>query len=167
MGDLVRISMTIEKPLFEQLEKLTAEAGAENRSRFIQDLLRTHLAIRAWGQGGPMHGTITLLYRHHQRELAAALLEIQHDTPVRILAATHVHLDHDTCMEVLLAHGQTRELHRLAEQFRQLKGVEQVAISLVSAPGPDPAADLSAARSAPSSPARSGRRCPAPIRPGQ
>lgn len=134
MSDLVRISMTLERQLLEQLDQLTGAAGVENRSQFLRDLLRTHLAIRAWSAGGLMHGTITLLYRHHQRELAASLLEIQHDSPVRNLATTHVHLDHDTCMEVLLVHGETRDLHRLSEQFRQLRGVEQVALSLVSAP---------------------------------
>lgn len=134
MSDLVRISMTLEKPLFEQLEKLTEATGAGNRSRFLQDLLRTHLAIRAFSTGGPMHGSITLVYRHHQRELPAALVEIQHDSKVTILAATHVHLDHHTCMEVLLVQGDSREIHQLSEQFRQLKGVDQVALSLVSAP---------------------------------
>ncbi len=133
MSDLVRISMTLEKPLFEQLERLTEATGAGNRSRFLQDLLRTHLAIRAFSAGGPMHGTITLVYRHHQRDLSGTLVQIQHDSAVRILAATHVHLDHDTCMEVLLTQGDSREIHRLSEQFRQLKGVDQVAISLVSA----------------------------------
>ncbi len=135
MSDLVRISMTLEKPLFAQLEKLTEATGAGNRSRFIQDLLRTHLAIRAFSAGGPMHGSITLVYRHHQRELPAALVEIQHDSKVTILAATHVHLNHHTCMEVLLVQGDSREIHQLSEQFRQLKGVDQVALSLVSPSG--------------------------------
>ena len=136
MSDLVRISMTIERQLLDQMDRLTGECGAENRSQFLRDLLRTHLAIRAAASGGTMHGTITMVYRHHQRELAAALVEIQHDSAARVLAATHVHLDHDTCLEVLLVQGQTRDLHHLSEQFRQLKGVDQVAISLVSGPEP-------------------------------
>lgn len=136
MSDLVRISMTIERDLFRQLETCTSEAEAGNRSRFLQDLLRTHLASRASDAGGRMHGTITLIYHHHQRALAAALLTLQHDSPVHVLATTHVHLDHDTCMEVLLAHGEAAELRRLSERFRQLRGVVQVAISLVASPAP-------------------------------
>jgi metal-responsive CopG/Arc/MetJ family transcriptional regulator len=45
MSDLVRISMTIERPLLEQMDRLTGECGAENRSKFLRDLLRTHLRL--------------------------------------------------------------------------------------------------------------------------
>ncbi len=131
MSELVRLSMSIERSLYEQLEEMVRQSGAGNRSEFIRDLLRTHLAIREWGQGGRVHGTISMVYDHHTRGLPGRLVELQHDCSAEIKVTTHVHLDHHRCMEVLIIHGTAAEIHLFTARLRQVKGVEQVALSLV------------------------------------
>lgn len=138
MSDLVRLSMTIERPLYEQMEALAAAAGVENRSQFIRDLLRRHLATRAWEAGEEVYGTLTLTYDHHRRELPARLLDLQHSGEVRILASTHLHLEHHRCLEVLIVHGRAGDLERFSQRFRQLKGVQHVALARVGPGCPPP-----------------------------
>lgn len=138
-SELVRISMSLERHLYEQLEELVERTGANNRSEFIRDLLRTHLAIRSWSHGGEMLATISMTYNHHVRQLPSRLVDLQHDCPATIISANHVHIDHHICLEVLLMRGRMADIHVFCEQLRQLKGVDQVELSMlpVRHPGRD------------------------------
>ena len=67
MSELVRMSMSIERPLFRKLEKMVAKSRYGNRSEFLRDLIREHLVDEEWDRNAESIGTITLIYDHHAR----------------------------------------------------------------------------------------------------
>ncbi|MBE6368356.1 MAG: nickel-responsive transcriptional regulator NikR [Lentisphaerae bacterium] len=128
-----RVSLALDEALLRQLDAKMAETKCGNRSEFVREVLRDHLVGLAWEKSdAEMLGTITLLYNHHQRELCAKLTELQHDSPVKILASTHVHLSHELCAEMIMAVGAPQVLHDLHHQIRQVRGVLHATLSMSS-----------------------------------
>ena len=106
MSDLVRLSISLEKPLLQRLERLVRSSRYTNRSEFIRDLIRQRLVEQQWAdQRQEVVGTITLIYDHHARQLADKLVDIQHDHHEMVMATTHVHLSHDLCAEMIMVRG--------------------------------------------------------------
>ncbi len=132
MGDLARLSFSLEQPLLERLEALRHEAGYANRSEFLRDLIRGRLVDRAWERDEEAVGTITLIYDHHARGLTEKLLNLQHDHHEVILATTHVHLDHHRCVEVTLVRGRAARIRAIADGLRRHKGVLHCELSMSS-----------------------------------
>lgn len=132
MSDLIRLSLSIEKPLFDKLEKLVGKSGYENRSEFVRDLIRDRLVKGEWDKDDEVLGTITLVYDHHQRKLTEKLIELQHDHHAAVLVTTHVHLTHHLCAEVILVRGRASLIRRLADAIHQQKGVLHAELSMTS-----------------------------------
>ncbi|MBD3165102.1 nickel-responsive transcriptional regulator NikR [bacterium] len=130
MGDLIRMSITMEKHLYEHMQNLLQLHGYENRSEFIRDMLRSRLVELEWERDRTVIGTITMVYDHDQRELNRKLMELQHQMHDNILATTHVHLDHNRCVEAVMIRGGAGTIQRLANQLRQQKGVLHVSLSM-------------------------------------
>lgn len=130
---LVRLSMSIEKPLFEQFERLVEQHGYANRSEFIRDLIREQLVHQDWEAGRrDMIGTITILYDHHTYQLSKKLTDIQHDKHEMFLATTHLHLTHELCAEMIMVRGKPERIREMADRLRQQKGVLHAALSISS-----------------------------------
>jgi CopG family nickel-responsive transcriptional regulator len=132
MSKLVRMSVSLEKPLYQRLDKLVKAAGYTNRSEYVRDMIRERLVQREWEQDREVVGTLTLLYDHHTRQLTDKLTDLAHDHHDIILSSTHVHLDHDHCLEVALLRGRGSRLRQLADTLRKQKGVLHAALSLSS-----------------------------------
>jgi len=132
VSDLVRLSLSIEKPLFEQLEKLVKTSGYENRSEFVRDLIRDRLVKGEWDKDEEVLGTITMVYDHHQRRLAEKLIDLQHHHHASVLVTTHVHLSHHLCAEVILVRGRASLIRKLADAIHQQKGVLHAELSMTS-----------------------------------
>jgi CopG family nickel-responsive transcriptional regulator len=129
MADLIRMSVSLEQPLYEKLESLLAESRYSNRSEFVRDLIRGALVQRQWQSEQRLLGTITLIYDHHATGLAARLTRLQHDFTGRVLATTHVHLDHHHCAEMIMVRGRARCIQALADAMRREKGVLHAALA--------------------------------------
>lgn len=129
MSDLVRLSLSIEKPLLDRLEKLVRHSGYTNRSEFVRDMIRERLVDREWDENREVVGTITLVYDHHVSGLSEKLTDEQHHHHKVILATTHVHLDKALCVEMILVKGRAREITELADRLRQHKGVLHAGLS--------------------------------------
>lgn len=133
MSDLVRLSISLEKPLLRQLEKLVKASRYTNRSEFIRDLIRERLVEQQWAdKNQEVVGTITLVYNHHARQLADKLLDIQHDHQQDILATTHVHLSHELCAEMIMARGSAPRIRSLTDRLRQQRGVLHAELAMSS-----------------------------------
>ena len=131
MSELVRLSLSLEKPLADQLERLVETTGYTNRSEFIRDAIRQQLVEQQWADTHQqVVGTITLVYDHHARQLSDKLVDIQHDHHDEILASTHVHLTHHLCAEMIMVRGDAKTVRRLADALRQQKGVLHGALSM-------------------------------------
>lgn len=123
MSELVRFTVSIEKPLFRKLEKLVKEAQYVNRSEYIRDMIRDNIVDLDWETDDVQLGTISLTYNHHTRGLTERLIEIQHHFHGKILANTHVHLANHICAEMVMVQGTGREIKSLADHLRREKGV--------------------------------------------
>jgi CopG family nickel-responsive transcriptional regulator len=132
MTNLVRASFSLDKHLHEQFQRLADERGYQNRSEFLRDLLRQHLVEEEWEKDQEALGTVTLVYDHHQRQLAAKLIDVQHDHYDIVLATTHVHLSHDLCAETIMLRGQASQIRSMADLLRKQKGVLHATLSMSS-----------------------------------
>jgi len=132
MPDLVRTSVAIEKPLYDQLEKLVRKSGYKNRSEFVRDMIRERLVQGQWAKDQEVLGTITLVYDHHRRQLSEKLISLQHRHHTHVLATTHVHLSHDLCAEVILVRGRASLIRKLADALHRQKGVLNAELSMAS-----------------------------------
>jgi CopG family transcriptional regulator, nickel-responsive regulator len=132
MSDLVRTSVAIEKPLYDQLEKLVRKSGYRNRSEYVRDMIRERLVQRQWAKDEEVLGTITLVYDHHRRQLTGKLISLQHHHQAHVLVATHVHLSHNLCAEVILVRGRASLIRQLADAIHQQKGVLSTELSMSS-----------------------------------
>ena len=135
MPDLVRLSLSIEKPLYDRLESLISDNGYANRSEFVRDMIRDKLVEREWDQNRETIGTLTLIYNHTMRKLSEKLTDIQHEFHDSVMVTTHVHLDHDLCVEVILLKGLSKDIQSAAKQLRQQKGVLHANLSFSSTGG--------------------------------
>ena len=95
MADLVRVSLSIEEPLLEKLERMRKAQRYTNRSEFIRDMIRDRLVEQEWERDQDVVGTVTLVYDHHHRQLSEKLTHLQHHHHELVLATTHVHLNKD------------------------------------------------------------------------
>ena len=132
MSELVRLSMSIEKPLYDKLEALVAQSRYTNRSEFLRDLIRDHLVEREWKSREEILGTISMIYDHHQRGLSARLTDLQHDFHGNILATTHIHLDHHHCAEMIMVKGRAGDIQRLADDMKRQRGVLHAKLAMSS-----------------------------------
>ena len=132
MSDLVRLSLSLEKPLLDRLEKLVKTSGYTNRSEFVRDLVRQRLVEQEWDKDREVVGTITLVYDHHQRLLAKKLTELQHHHHDAVLATTHVHLSPHLCAEVIIMRTKASHIRKMADRLQQQKGVLHADLALAS-----------------------------------
>ncbi len=133
MPALTRLSMSLEAPLAQRLDRLMRAAGATNRSEFIRDLIRTALVQNEWADSRrEVVGVITLVYDHHARQLVDKLMDIQHDHHDEILATTHVHISHDRCAEMIMIRGRASRIRTLVDLMRLQKGILHCDLSLGS-----------------------------------
>lgn len=132
MPKLMRVSISLEEPLYNRLERLRQGARYRNRSEFVRALVRGRLVEREWEENAEALGTVTLVYDHHRRALTGRLTEIQHHEHPVVLATTHVHLDEDLCAEMIMLRGRAGRLRRFADRLRRQKGVLHAALSMSS-----------------------------------
>jgi len=132
MPELVRLSVSLEDPLYQQLEELVEASGYENRSEFIRDLIRQKIVEDEWQAGDEVLATIHLVYDHHAGQLSAKLTHIQHHHDAQVLATTHIHLDHHLCAEMIMVRGVAADVRALANEMRRLKGVLAADVAMTS-----------------------------------
>ncbi|NLX06937.1 MAG: nickel-responsive transcriptional regulator NikR [Phycisphaerae bacterium] len=123
MSDVVRFTVSLEKPLFDRLEKLTSQSQYGNRSEFVRDLIRHRIVEQEWDRDQVLIGTISLIYDHHARGLTERLTAQQHQFAGKVLATTHVHLDEHLCAEMIMVRGKAHEIRSLADRMAREKGV--------------------------------------------
>lgn len=132
MSELVRLSFTIEEPLWQRMETMREAAGYSNRSEYIRDLVRSQIVDETWSSNKEAIGTITLVYNHEKRQLSEKLTSMQHEHHHAVLATTHVHLDRHLCAEMIMVQGKASLIRNMAEAMRKQKGILHVALSMSS-----------------------------------
>jgi len=122
--DTIRFSVSLPAGLLEELDRRVTSRGYPSRSELVRDMIRERLVEDAWQAGEEVAGVLSIVYDHHQRELAQKLIDIQHDGHVHVLCSTHVHLDHHNCLETIILQGHPPEIEHIAAEIGGLKGVK-------------------------------------------
>lgn len=133
MGKTIRFGVSLDSELLDQFDKLLGEQRYENRSEAIRDLIRNKLVEKEWEDTDKvLAGTLSLVFDHHQSDLAQRLTEIQHDYHDLILSTLHVHLDHHNCLEVLVLRGPGNQIRDLSQRLISTKGVKHGKLGLTT-----------------------------------
>lgn len=121
----IRFTVSLPEELLQELDARIISRGYSSRSEFVRDLIREKLVDDLWSQKEEdVVGVITLIYDHHQHELAKRMIEIQHESQARIHCTTHIHLDGHNCLETIILEGKTDQIHRSTLEIGGLRGVK-------------------------------------------
>lgn len=124
MSELTRVSISLESALLDRFDALTEAKGYATRSEAIRDLIRDRLLAEDAGTAdGDLVAVVSLVYDHHARELAARLIEKQHDHHHLAVATLHVHLGPRHCLEVSVIRGPAAAVRALGDELLATKGV--------------------------------------------
>ena len=132
MSDLFRFGVSLDKALLDKFDRYIKERNYSNRSEAFRDLIRQELIKKEWLEGDDVAGAITLIYDHHRRDLLSKITDLQHDFQKVIISTQHIHLDHDNCLEIVAVRGQPREVSKLADMMKSIKGVKHCTLSMSS-----------------------------------
>ncbi|SNZ13647.1 nickel-responsive transcriptional regulator NikR [Hydrogenobacter hydrogenophilus] len=121
---IVRFCVSLPQYLLEELDRKIIKRGYSSRSELVRDLIRELMVEDAWREEEEVIGVLTLIYDHHQRELAQKMLEIQHNQYVKVLCSTHIHLDHHNCLENIVLKGKPNEIESISINIGGLRGVK-------------------------------------------
>lgn len=125
MSELERFGVSMEDDLLSRFDSLIEERGYNSRSEAIRDLVRRELVAEEWADPqAEVIGTITIVYEHHEHELANVLTELQHNHHDSIVCSTHVHLDPHNCLEVIIVRGPSNRVKRIADSLISTRGVK-------------------------------------------
>lgn len=132
MSDLFRFGVSLDKALLDKFDRYIRERNYSNRSEAFRDLIRQELIKKEWQEGDDVAGAITLIYDHHRKDLLSKITDLQHDFQQVIISTQHIHLDHDNCLEIVAVRGQPREVTKLADMLKSIKGVKHCTLSMSS-----------------------------------
>ena len=133
METVTRFSVSLDRKLARDLDRMAREKGYDNRSLAIADMVRAHLVEHQQQQGNrEIAGTISIVYDHHRPHLMELLTDIQHDHGDIIIATLHVHLDHHNCLEVLAVRGQAGRIKKVADALIAAKGVKHGKLTITT-----------------------------------
>jgi CopG family nickel-responsive transcriptional regulator len=136
MGELTRISISLETALLNAFDRHISAKGYATRSEAIRDLIRDRLIHQAVQQNeGEQVAVVTLVYDHHARELAARLIDKQHHHHDLVVSSLHVHLGERHCLEVSVLRGPVNEVRHLGDDLLATKGVLHGEMTFTSGEG--------------------------------
>ncbi len=120
-----RVGVSFEPELLTKFDALIESKGYSNRSEAIRDLVRKSL-IEAdiETEKGEVIGTLTFVYDHDFGDVTHKLMHMQHHHHSEVSLTTHVHVDEHTCLEVLVVRGKAKNVRKLAENIKAIKGVK-------------------------------------------
>jgi CopG family nickel-responsive transcriptional regulator len=131
MGETIRFGVSLDSDLLERFDKICEDRCYQTRSEAIRDLIRKELVQKEWeDQNQEVTGTLTLVYNHHQSDLAQKMTEIQHQALDIIITSLHVHIDAHNCMEVLVLRGPVKDVRSVARRLTSTRGIKHGKLSL-------------------------------------
>ena len=129
-----RITISIDKELAVEFDRLIAARGYKNRSEAVRDLVRSNLEAARTATGGAGHcvANLSYVYNHHERELAERLTALQHGQHDLTVATLHAHLDHENCLESVILRGPTQAVRSFSDALIAERGVRHGQLNLVA-----------------------------------
>jgi CopG family nickel-responsive transcriptional regulator len=110
--------------MLAELDQRIIRRGYASRSEFVRDLIRDLLTEEGWSKDKlEVYGVLTIVYDHHQRDLVARIMDVQHRRHLNILCTTHIHLDRRQCLETIIIRGTPQTIEDAATEIGGLRGV--------------------------------------------
>ena len=132
---LKRMSFSIEKELFDQLEYLLTQSGYDNRSEFIRDMIRKQLTRKQCADSGKVIGTISILCDLKSYGIEAKLTREVDSSIPRCLGMSRFALDKNSSNVMICVEGIGTDIRDLVNSIRCLKGVIQAEFVITSSAG--------------------------------
>ncbi|MDH5267686.1 MAG: nickel-responsive transcriptional regulator NikR [Candidatus Bathyarchaeota archaeon] len=134
MAKIVRVGVTFPPDLLRELDETISKMGYDNRSKAIQDSVRSFVAEhkRLREQKGTRVGVLVMVYDHEVKGLENTLTNTQHKHSRVICSSMHVHLSERECLETIAVKGDIDEIKSLAQELTTERGVKQVKLTIVS-----------------------------------
>jgi CopG family nickel-responsive transcriptional regulator len=128
-----RITITLDDPLTQAFEGYMAKRGYTNRSEAIRDLIRERLQHEQLSTQPDIDcvATLSYVYNHQERELAARLTREQHAHHDLTISTLHVHISHDHCLETVILRGPSKRVQAFADAVIAQPGVLHGNLSLL------------------------------------
>ena len=132
-----RVTITLDDDLMDDLDRIIAARGYQNRSEAIRDLARSGLEQAAVEVAGSRHcvAALVYVYDHHSRELPKRLTQEFHNHHDLSQATLHVHLDEASCLEVTVLKGRGAEVQSFANHVIAERGVRHGHVVYVPSTG--------------------------------
>lgn len=129
-----RVTISLDDALAEQFDDLVNARAYSSRSEAIRDVMRDALAVHMTEEGETGHcvANLSYVYNHHERGMAARLMDIHHAHHHSVMATSHVHLDHDNCLETVMLKGPVKVVRELADAIRSERGVRHGVLNLIA-----------------------------------
>jgi CopG family nickel-responsive transcriptional regulator len=133
-AQLARLSVSLPEELLIRLDTMVQERGLPSRSQMIAELIRHALAEHGEQRtNSVLAGTVTLIYRADNGRVRQALAQTQSTYIEEIISSQHVVLEEDQSLEVLLVQGPAWRLKELCDDFRKVRGVQQIKLVTTTA----------------------------------
>ncbi|MDH5438750.1 MAG: nickel-responsive transcriptional regulator NikR, partial [Candidatus Bathyarchaeota archaeon] len=118
MAKIVRVGVTFPPELLRELDETISKMGYDNRSKAIQDSVRSFIAEQKWlrEQKGTKVGVLVMVYDHEVKELETTLTNTQHKHSRVICSSMHVHLGERECLETIAVKGDIKEIKSLTQE---------------------------------------------------
>ncbi len=126
-----RFTISLNDDLAQEFDQWVGARGYNNRSEAIRDLIRKEIESERLDQAIHSVATLSFVYNHHERNLAARITNHQHEAHDLVVSAMHVHLDHNDCLETLFLRGFTQQIRALAEKITAETGVRHGSLNLI------------------------------------
>lgn len=127
-----RVTISLDDELAAQFDALVSDRAYASRSEAVRDLVRQRVdADRRATHTGTCVASLSYVYNHRTRALAARLLDLQHLHHTLVVAVTHVVLDHESSLETMLLRGPTALVSAFADGVIAERGVRYGAINVI------------------------------------
>ncbi len=127
-----RVNISIDDDLAAQFDAVVRDRAYASRSEAVRDLVRQCVdADRRAARTGTCVASLSYVYNHRTRALAARLIDLQHAHHTLVVAVTHVVLDHESSLETVLLRGSTAAVEGFADRVSAERGVRFGAINMI------------------------------------
>ena len=127
-----RVTLSIDDTLAEDFDALATARGYASRSEAMRDVMRDAVtAHRTADETGHCVANLSYVYNHHERDMAARLMTMQHEHHDLVMATCHVHLDHDDCLETMMLKGPIKTVRAFADAVNSERGVRHGLLNLI------------------------------------
>jgi len=127
-----RVTISLDDDLAARFDAVVRNRAYASRSEAVRDLVRQGVdKDRRSNSGGTCIASLSYVFNHRTRALAARLLDLQHAHHDLVVAATRVILDHDEALETVVLRGAALAVNAFADQVIAERGVRFGAINII------------------------------------